>query len=291
MTLIRLCLLAFAACMELAAVTAPAQTTAADNAVDRVRLEQRLAAVETLLERSSAARQVDSSGDAAARQKRERAREIYREARAAFDAGHYARASSLLPEASVQMFEAVRLAAPEQVAAPKARTDYEARLESVNALHAAYQRVAAEKGGADGAAETSRNIENLIREAERLAGEGRFEAGRGALDRAYLITKAAVSSLRSGDTLVRSLHFASREEEYRYEMDRNDTHQMLIRVLLEGKARAPGQQAVIDRAMQLRIQADTAAAGADHTNAVKLLEESTRELIRAIRAAGVFIPG
>ena len=97
--------------------------------------------------------------------------------------------------------------------------------------------------------------------------------------------------MRSGDTLVRSLDFATKEEEYRYELDRNDTHQMLVRVLLEGKPRTPGQQTFIDKALQLRGEADAAAVGRDHTAAVKLLEESTRELIRAIRSAGVFIPG
>ena len=268
-----------------------AQQAAADAPVDRVRLEQRLVAVETLLEKSSAARQVETSGDAAARQKREKARDIYRQARAAFQAGQYEHASKLLPEATLQMFEAVRLSAPEEVTAPKARTDYQARLSSVNALHAAYQRVAAEKPNAAGVAETSGDIEKLIRDSERLAGAGKLEAARSALDRAYLLTKAAVSSLRSGDTLVRSLHFANREEEYRYEVDRNDTHQMLVKVLLEGKPRTAGQQGLIDKALQLRSSAEAAAAGRDHVAAVKLLEESTRELIRAIRSAGVFIPG
>lgn len=264
---------------------------AADAAVDRVRLEQRLAAVEALLEKSSGARQVETSGDASARQKREKAREVYRQARAAFQAGQYARASELLPEASVQMFEAVRLSAPEEVTAPKARNDFAARLESVNSLHAAFRRVAAEKPGAVGVAETSRNIENMIRDAQQLANEGKLDDGRAALNRAYLLTKAAVSSLRSGDTLVRSLHFATKEDEYRYEVDRNDTHQMLIKVLLDGKPRSPSQQALLENALRLRSQADTAAAGADHPAAVKLLENSTRELIRAIRSAGVFIPG
>ncbi len=274
-----------------AATAAHAQQAAGDAAIDRLRLEQRLVAVEMLLEKSSAARQVETRGDAAARQKRDKAREIYRQAHLAFQAGQYARASELLPEASIQMFEAVRLSAPEEVAAPKARADYQARLESVNALHAAYQRVAAEKPGAAGVAETSREIENGIREAERLAGEDRVDAARAALERAYLLTKAAVSSLRGGDTLVRTLHFATREEEYRYEVDRNDTHQMLIKVLLEGKVRTAGQQTLVDKALQLRTQADAAAAGADHAGAVKLMEESTRNLIRAIRTAGVFIPG
>lgn len=269
---------------------ARAQQPGAEGSIDRARIEQRLGAVETLLERSSAARQVEASGGAA-RDKRDRARAIYREARTAFAAGQYARASELLPEASAQMFEAVRLAAPEEVTAPKLRSDLEARLESVESLYAAFRRVAAEKPGAAGVAETSRDIENLLRDVRRSASEGKLEAARTALDRAYLLAKSAVSSLRSGDTLVRSLRFSSREDEYRYELDRNDTHQMLVKVLLEGKARTPGQQGFLDKASQLRARAQAAAAGADHANAVALLEESTRELIRAIRSAGVFIPG
>lgn len=289
MKMIRVCMAVLA--LSTWSTGAHAQQTAADAAVDRARLELRLTAVEKLLEESSAARQVETSGGADARQKREQARGIYREARAAFEAGQYARASELLLEAGVHMFEAVRVAAPEEVTAPKARHDFDARLDSVNALHAAFRRVADEKPGAVGVAETSRDIEDLIREAQQLSGAGKPEAGRAALDRAYLLAKAAVSSLRSGDTLVRSLHFATREEEFRYEVDRNDTHQMLIKVLLEGKARTAAQQSLMNKALQLRAQADAAAAGADHAAAVKLLEESTRELIRVIRSAGVFIPG
>jgi hypothetical protein len=287
MKALRVCVVLLA--LSAACLGASAQPAAAEAAVDRGRLEQRLAAVETLLENSSAARQVEASGDAGARQKREQAREIYRQARAAFQSGQYTRASELLPEASVQMFEAVRSSAPGEVTAPKARRDFDARLESVNSLHAALRRVAAEKKGVAGAAETSRDIETLIRDAQRLAGEGKVDAGRVALDRAYLLAKAAVSSLRSGDTLVRSLHFATKEEEYRYELDRNDTHQMLVKVLTDGKARTGEQQSALAKATQLRAQAE--AAGADHAAGVRLLEESTRELIRAIRSAGVFIPG
>lgn len=268
-----------------------AQQGADDAAVDRVRLEQRFAAVETLIERSSGARQIESSGVAGARDKREKAREIYRQARMAYDGGQFARASQLLPQASVHMFEAVRLAAPEHITAPKARADFDARLESVAALHAAFRRVSAEKSGAPGATETSRDIERRIADAKRLADEGRVGDGRAELDRAYLIAKAAVSSLRGGDTLVRSLQFASKEEEYRYEIDRNDTHQMLIKVLLDGKPETSQSRGFIDRAAQLRVQAEGAAARGDHAGATRLLEESTRELVRAIRGAGIYIPG
>lgn len=277
--------------LVLGSPAAQAQQAPAGGAVDRVRLEQRLAAVETLIERSSAARQIESSGAAAAREKRDKARDIFRQARTAFDSGQLALASQLLPQASMHMFEGVRLAAPEEINAPKARMDFDARLETVNALFAAFRRVAVEKAGATGVAETTRDIERRIAEAQRMAKAGNMEAGRAELDRAYLITKAAVSSLRSGDTLVRSLEFASKEEEYRYEIDRNDTHQMLVKVLLDGKPETAQTRSFVERATKLRAQAEGAAARRDHAGAIQILEDSTRELVRAIRGAGIYIPG
>lgn len=263
--------------------------------LDRTQLERRLATVQVLLHSSSASRQVDASGDAGALERRGKARELYRQARRAFETGDGARCSALLAEASARMFEAVRLAAPERVTAAKQRTDFTARLESVKALHEAHQRIIAEKPGVPGSAEAGQAVAALMSEAERLAAAGELAAARAALDRSYLIAKAAVSSMRSGDTLVRSLHFASKQEEYEYEIDRNDTHRMLIRVLVAEKRRSPGSErslaANLERAVALRGQAEQAAAAGEHVKAVELLEESTRALIRAIRGAGIYIPG
>jgi hypothetical protein len=110
------------------------------------------------------------------------------------------------------------------------------------------------------------------------------------VDQAYLVAKAAIGSMRDGDTLVRSLSFATPEDEYRYEVDRNDTHRMLLDVLLD-PARAPQASAAAQKSAALRAQADGVAKSGDFAGAVRLLEDSTRELVRAIRAAGVYIPG
>jgi hypothetical protein len=47
----------------------------------------------------------------------------------------------------------------------------------------------------------------------------------------------------------------------------------------------------LDRARALRGQAETAAGKGDHAAAVRLLEDSTAELVKAIRNAGIYIPG
>ncbi|MGE5319675.1 MAG: hypothetical protein ACM3KD_05805 [Hyphomicrobiaceae bacterium] len=261
-------------------------------ATDRAQLEKRFESVGTLLEKSSGARQVDASGDARAQERRSRAREVYQQAQEAYKGGDFGRASKLLGEASSLMIEAVRMAAPEKVTGEKSKTDFNARMESVKALLAAQKRIASEKSVKD-AAQTTHSIEKLMQDAEQLAASGRNEQARATLDRAYLIAKAAIATMRGGDTLVRTLHFASKEEEYRYELDRNDTHQMLIKVLLEEKRGETDRmvQAFLDKARQMRGLAESTAAKGDHVEAIKLLEDSTAELVKAIRSAGIYIPG
>ena len=274
-----------------------AATRLSAGKIDRDQLIFNLDSVAKLLETSSAARQVESSKVPEAMARREKAREIHKAARASLDAGHLERANSQLTEARAEFFEAVRLAAPEEVTGKKLEADYKARLDSVNALLAAYRRVASEKGSASKTiGETVAAIDRSVAAGARLAEAGKYKEGRAELDRAYLVAKAGISTLRSGDTLVRSLNFANKEEEYRYEIDRNDTHQMLLKVLAEEKRAANpalDQQVhgFLAKARELRQAAEAAATRRDFAQAVKLLEESTVELVRAIRNAGIYIPG
>lgn len=268
-------------------LAAAVATAFAQDAVQR-----RAQSVATLIESSSAARQIETSGDAAAREKRDSARLMHREALALLRAGDAAGAESLLDQATREMMSGARLARPEQLAGEKARRDFDARLESARALLVAQQRITQEKGGQAEAVEATRRIEGLVAEAERQAAAGRLDQARPLLDRAYLTARVSIESLRRGDTLVRSLHFASKQEEYAYELDRNETHRMLIQVLLgERRDAASMMQGFIDRAGQFRRAAEAQARRGEHDAAVRGLEDSTRELVRAIRAGGIYIPG
>ena len=267
----------------------------ADVEVDRVQLERRLESVGILVDRSSGAKQIESVGEPRALERRAKARDLYRQAQEAFRANDLMRASRLLTESSVTMFEAVRLAAPEKVAAEKTQNDFNARMDSVKALLAAQKRVAAEKSNVKGAAEAANTVETLIAEATQLNAAGKPSEARQTIDRAYLIAKASIASMRGGDTLVRSLNFTSKDEEYRYELDRNDTHQMLIKILLAEKRDQPEMDRMVkgflEKAGQLRGHAEASAARGDFGGGIKLLEESTAELVKAIRNAGIYIPG
>lgn len=269
-------------------------SAAPTRAQEAAQVERRLKSVATLIDSSSAARQIDSSADPRALELRSRARALHRQAATALAGGDAAGAARLLDEATREVIAGARLANPEQVTEEKKRRDYEARLESVKALLAAQQRIAQEKGGAaKGSAEATRGIEQQMAQAQAAARDGRLDDARAQIDRAYLTAKVSIESMRRGDTLVRSLNFASKREEYDYELDRNDTHRMLVRVLLadKGAAAAAQVQPAVDEAARLRTEAEQVAARGDHTGAIRLLEDSTRALLRGIRGAGVYIPG
>ena len=131
--------------------------------------------------------------------------------------------------------------------------------------------------------------------SDALLEDGKAREAREMLDATYEAVKSSLETLRGGDTLVRELNFETVEDEYLYELDRNDTHQILVQVLFAEKmASSPMRvtaEKFIDAAGALRVDAEAAAAKKNYQEAIGLLEKSTKELIRAIRSAGVYIPG
>lgn len=255
----------------------------------------RMAAVGQLLFQSSASRQVTENGGPEALAKYQEAKEAYEQAREAERGGDAEAKKRLLEAASRRMFEAVRLAKPESVVGDKKRADFAKRLDSLNQLIEAHQRVRKEKKSDAGKAEIDGPVRENVAKAKSLFEAGKLDEARAALDEAYARAKAAMEELHGGDTVVRSLNFGSRQDEYRYELDRNETHRILLNGVLGEKADRPElEQQVrpfVDRAGELRKQAEEAAAKDRYEDAIEIIEESTAQLIRAIRAAGVFIPG
>ena len=192
---------------------------------------------------------------------------------------------------------AVRMAGTDQSLVDKEYREFDARLDSVNALCDAYERIRKEKGlGPPESSELYPIVQSKLKQAKDLKGQGKVKEGRQRLDEAYVAAKVGIEHLRGGDTLVRSLSFANSEEEYHYEVDRNDTHRMLVSVLL--KEKADGSSSVnnmvdkfMDKAANLRQQAETQASKGDYDAAIQTLEHSTKEIVRAIRGAGIYIPG
>ena len=257
----------------------------------------RLHTVEKLLETSSAAQRIKGSNNQAARDRYEEARALYAQARATHNKGDVEQADDLLKQATTAMFEATRMIEKDQSFMAKDLRDFNSRKESVEALCAAYENIAKEKGvTSDEENELHAFVHVRVDQAVALKDDNRLKEGRKMLDEAYVAAKVAIEHLRGGETLVRSLNFANSEEEYHYEVDRNDTHRMLVNVLLT--ERMDNNESVqvmvgkfMNKADELRARADRQASEGEYENAITTLEDSTKEIVRAIRSAGIYIPG
>ncbi len=247
-----------------------------------------------MLEGSSVTRQVEQSGNAEAKTALHYAQVLYDGARQAVEHDQHAKASEMLDEALKQVMMAGRMSRDTDGSSAQSRQQFEARLRSVDALLRAHERISIDKGVEQERAAVGRMAEAELKQARRLAEEGRYGDGMAALDRAYTLVTSSVGEMRSGDTLVRSLNFASAEDEYHYELDRNNTYQMLITMLVEERHTmtiTPRVQGFLDEANALRRLAESQADGGDYAAGIKSLERATQNLIFALRNAGFFIPG
>jgi len=259
---------------------------ASDDGPDHVEM------VRKLLFESSVARQVLNSNNQAALDKHELAVSLFEQA--AVEEDPDTRASDLNKAVAI-LYEAVAALHGDAGGADKDRVDYGNRLQSFEAMLDAHKRIATEKG-------VQRIHDDLLSmiSADTAAASSLFAMddvlqARTHLDRAYEEVKLSVEHLRAGETLLRELKFDTPEDEYIYELDRNDTHHMLLTVLLEEKMkdeRTKKQVApFLESADGLREEAKKLASEGDFVEAIGVMERSTKEVVKAIRGAGVYIPG
>jgi tetratricopeptide (TPR) repeat protein len=255
-------------------------------------LAKRLAMVHTLLFDSSAAKQVMSNGSEPALAKRREAIRLYEAAAAG---GDIETRRFQLNEAVATLYQAVALVKNGAHGDEKARRDYENRKSSLDALLAAHKRIMDEKGKSQLHTLLLAEIEEDSGMAEALLVEGRVAEARLHLDNAYEVTMLAVEHSREGETLTRQLKFDTPQDEYVYELDRNDTHRMLVTVLLKEKLESERTRnrvaGFLEEADRYRETAFEHADAGRFEDAINALELSTNELVKVIRGAGVYIPG
>ncbi|MBF0340334.1 MAG: YfdX family protein [Magnetococcales bacterium] len=259
---------------------------------DREQVKRRWDTVNTLVEVSSGAKKVSSSGRPEAVALRDQARSLRDDAKVLIDKGDMQAASDKLSQATQKMFAAIKDADGGASKRNKQEEDYKRRLESVRVLTDALDRIGREKSSSQ-AGESSRQVKTMVGQSQDLMAKGDQEKARTLLDKAYVTAKTGIEHLRRGDTLVRTLHFANKHEEFDYEVDRNDTHKMLIGMLLKDsdKAADPRVKEFVAKAAELRRQADELGKSGKYEEAIRVMEQSTMELVKAIRSAGIFIPG
>jgi len=275
-------------------VLAPASVAFSQDQ-ERDILKDRFGVVETLLNESSVAKQIRNSDIEEVKRLCNQAVEQYELALRAFESGDNDAATAGLSETIRLVYAAVAADQLNDTVTAKDDRDFQNRRASVDALLAAHQRISAEKNRRKEHEVLRQEINVYLDAADEFLKAGDAEQVWQQLNAAYNKVKIAVKQLREGDTLIRELKFATKEDEYIYELDRNESHKMLIRVLLQEQLEDERIRKIIEPLLSgaddLRKLAEFQASDGQFADAVESLEKSTRELVKAIRSAGVYIPG
>lgn len=262
---------------------------------EKTQWEKKFHALGELIDRSSVSRQILSSNNEASLQKYKLAQSLREQAVTAYRDEKYDESDMLIGKSKKALFEAARLSGSRENSKDKEKKSYESMKRSMNALLEAMERIGSEKGKKkqiEAIAETTRN---LIRQADQYVSSEKYKEGIALLGKAMPGIDNEINKMRSGETLTRSLSFATPKEEYQYELERNETHLMLVNVYLaenpvDGETRSKIDQH-LDGAMSFRKKAEDMASTGKYQDAVREMEGSTVNIIRAIRAMGVYIPG
>lgn len=263
--------------------------------VDQATTQQKAIFIQNLVSRSVAARTIESSGDAAAMAKLEEARGLVKEANGDLDAGRYGVANDKLDKALSLVNTETRRLSQTEMKQDRQQEAYEKRLHTVQTFMKAYERVAGEKQMTAASTAQLAEIRKLMAAAETQANAGNLEEATNLLDKAYATARGDIRQMREGETLTRSLSFATAEEEYDYERDRNESHLMLLKFAISEKNPPKSRLVRINDLQQtavgLRERAGQEAKAGKHGQAINTLVESTDTLLKAIRMSGIYIPG
>jgi len=217
---------------------------------------------------------------------------VQQDAAAEFRAGRVDDAYARLDQAYVLVRTVVReLTSRTRVVAPMlapepAPTSRDARYDtlekSVAALREAYHAIHREQGLADTPIEPQ--IDGLVARAGKARAAGQPDAALRDLKAAYTLLQEEIVRLRGGQTLA----------EYDYEVDRHDTHLLLVEMLLDREREDPRQAArireAIDASMRMHWVAHRHAAAGEYHAAVVRLEQASDALIVLIRSYGYDLP-
>lgn len=253
------------------------------------RAENSIKEMEMLFSGSSAAKQVSSSKSEAVSIGMQDAEKIRQHAHQAMEEKNYAKAIRLANEAKGKFIDATRQAEPEEALANKSESDFNHRLDSVSALTKALKQAAKESGKNVDSALT--NIQSLVKQAKGLAAEQKFVDGRKSLDKALMVLKVSIESIKHGTT-VTAQKDTSPKGIFEYEVFRNDTYRTLIGMLMDESKKlsiASDPEFLDDVKKGDGIRKEGMALGekARYAEATKKLGESTSFYKHAVRLAGV----
>ena len=235
---------------------------------------------------------IENSDDAEANKQLKRAREMWEQAVEHSEKEEFELAEVHIDQ-GLKLMTSVSRKFKDQDRVKQARIDlYKQVKDHVEMFVVTFDRIADEKGEDHIRKMLDRDkLESLMVSAEKEYEDGELAMANHLMRQAADMVDHALSDARHEEVLLRELSFESLEEEYAYEVQRNESYVMIIDMLQKKKtaksqASASFVQKMIEANAKTRQEADGLAEKGDYEQGIELLEKSTDKLSRALRVSG-----
>ncbi len=244
-----------------------------------------------LVNDSPVTKRIEASGDDEAKQQLQRSREMWEQAVEHNEEGEYELAEGHINQGLVLMTRLSRKVKDEDRVRQARIELYKQVKGHVDMFVVAFDRVAEEKGEDHVRGMLDRDeLDEIMTKAESAYEDGELAMANHLMRQAADIVDNALSDARHKDVLLHELTFENLEEEYAYEINRNESYVKLIDLMQ--KKSAPSQastayvQKLIEENAKLREQADVLVSEGNLEQGISVMESGTDKLSRALRMSG-----
>jgi len=255
--------------------------------------KQKVMFAEMLITLSPAAKRIDASNNAEARNMLAEARALLEKAKSAQAAGNDADAIETVDEALRNMTAATQLV-PSESQLTELRAHYEELLHAARTYEKSYRRnlkLMQKKGKKDLPELDVDQVGKTIADAEKLAANEQYAEANKTLSKLQRTITGALTQLLADETMDYTLSFETPQEEYEYELSRYKSYEELIPIAIEQKNPARQSRILmdsfVDKAKGIYELSGPKADEGDYTTAIQMLQGATSHLQRALRIVGV----
>ena len=242
-----------------------------------------------ILNNSKRAKEVRASGNERAVDILKTAHKHYEEARSLLDKGKYADSNIEIQKSLQNISVAFRMVVDKEREAEIASKQYESLYERVRSFSELFNQLPADK--VKGILDYDK-LNELLKKAESLYAEGKPKQALEPLSSVADMLEQALSDARKNETVVYALEFETPEDEYKYELERNENYTLLTNIIMsnspkEIKKKLPLIRMLINKNEEMVVEAEKLFEKGDVEEAISLLEKGNKTLVRALRLSGL----
>jgi len=271
----------------------PAYSTVADEENTQYMLKQKTKLLKMMIFSSTLSQQINSSGKPEAIALLKELQNNYNQANEMIIAGEQEKAETLINKSLVMTGKVSQMVASKEYQQQKEQTRYEELHEQSDSYLNTLKLLAREQENLTAELPDNNKIAAQIRKAAKYANEGDYKRANETMMGIVSLLEQSLVAARNSMTLISRLEFSSPADEYSYEIERFNGHQMLVDLLVRERKPSLALKKLIDdrlaKSMELKHKAESSAKLGEYEASISLMEEAISEQVRALRIGGLNI--